>query len=129
MTTKIKPIAHWVNLLVFVSACLGIGWLGLTGLIYSSWFGIALLGALASLVLLSDLARSDSNKTITIENAESSMKKNSQREAYEAFVRSGESPVSPSEVDNPCSDGTYRTSAANAGWVFWQAAQASKIAN
>lgn len=87
------------------------------------------MGALASLVLLSDLEKSESNKTVTIKTVESSMEKNSQREAYEAFVRSGASPVPPSEVDNPCSDGTYRTSAANAGWVFWQAAQASNTPN
>jgi len=55
------------------------------------------------------------------------MNKNLQRQAYEAFVRSGASPVFPSEVDMPLTDGTYRTSAANAGWVFWQAAQAALI--
>lgn len=53
------------------------------------------------------------------------MNKNLQRAAYEAFVRSGASPVPPSEVDKPLADGSYRTSAANAGWVFWQAAQAA----
>jgi len=53
------------------------------------------------------------------------MSKDSQREAFEAFVRSGASPVPPSEVDKPLMDGTYRTSAANAAWVFWQAAQAA----
>lgn len=50
-----------------------------------------------------------------------------QRKDYEAFVRSGTSPVPATEVDNPLPDGSYRTSAANAGWVFWQAAQASLI--
>lgn len=53
------------------------------------------------------------------------MNENLQRQAYEAFVRSGASPVFPSEVDKPMADGSYRTSAANAGWVFWQAAQAA----
>lgn len=53
------------------------------------------------------------------------MKTNLQRAAYEAFVRSGASPVPPSEVEKPLADGTYRTSAANAGWVFWQAGQAA----
>lgn len=53
------------------------------------------------------------------------MSNNLQRAAYEAFVRSGASPVPASEVDKPLADGTYRTSAANAGWVFWQAAQAA----
>jgi hypothetical protein len=53
------------------------------------------------------------------------MNKNLQREAFEVFVRSGASPVPPSEVDRPLADGTYRTSAANAGWAFWQAAQAA----
>lgn len=51
------------------------------------------------------------------------MNKNPQREAFEAFVRSGNSPVPASEIEKPLVDGTYRTSAANAGWVFWQAAQ------
>jgi hypothetical protein len=50
-----------------------------------------------------------------------------ERKAFEAFVRSGTSPVPASEVDRPLPDGSYRTSAANAGWVFWQAAQASLI--
>jgi len=53
------------------------------------------------------------------------MNTNLQRAAYEAFVRSGESPFPPSEVDKPLADGTYRISAANAGWVVWQAAQAA----
>lgn len=53
--------------------------------------------------------------------------KQAQRDAYEAFVRSGTSPVPASEVDRPLPDGSYRTSAANAGWAFWQAAQASLI--
>ena len=53
------------------------------------------------------------------------MNKNPQREAFEAFVRSGASSVSPSEVDNPLADGTYRTSGANAAWAVWQAAQAA----
>lgn len=48
-----------------------------------------------------------------------------QRDAFEAFVRGGTSPVPASEVDRPLPDGSYRTSAANAGWAFWQAAQAS----
>lgn len=53
------------------------------------------------------------------------MNKNVQRAAYEAFVRSGASPVPRSEVEKPLADGSYRTSAANAGWVLWQAAQAA----
>lgn len=55
------------------------------------------------------------------------MNKQAQRDAYEAFVRSGTSPVPASEVDRPLPDGSYRTSAANAGWAFWQAAQASLV--
>ena len=55
------------------------------------------------------------------------MNKKLQREAFEAFVRSGASPVPPSEVDNPSADGSYRTSAANAGWAFWQAGQSAII--
>ena len=51
------------------------------------------------------------------------MNKNLQREAFEAFVRSGASPVPSNEVERPLFDGTYRTSAANAGWAFWRAAQ------
>lgn len=53
------------------------------------------------------------------------MRKNPQREAFEAFVRSGKSPVPPNEIEGPLADGSYRTSAANAGWAFWQAAQAA----
>jgi hypothetical protein len=45
----------------------------------------------------------------------------SQRAAFEAFVRSGKSPTPPSEIVRPLADGTYRTSAANAAWLFWQA--------
>lgn len=55
--------------------------------------------------------------------ANRNMSTNTQRAAFEAFVRSGNSPVPPSEIDRPLPDGSYRTSAANAGWVFWQAAQ------
>lgn len=54
-----------------------------------------------------------------------SMSMNSQRQEFELFVRSGASPVPPSEVDGPLANGTYRTSAANAGWAFWLAAQAA----
>jgi hypothetical protein len=53
------------------------------------------------------------------------MNKTPQQDAFEAFVRSGASSVSPSEVDNPLADGTYRTSGANAAWAMWQAAQAA----
>ncbi|MDQ1817767.1 hypothetical protein RBA41_31150 [Massilia sp. CCM 9210] len=52
------------------------------------------------------------------------MNMKSQHDAFEAFVRSGASPVPPSELERPLDDGSYRTSAANAGWAFWQAAQA-----
>ena len=55
------------------------------------------------------------------------MNTNVQRTAFEAFVRSGNSPVPPSEIERPLADGTYRTSAANAGWAFWQAATAKSI--
>lgn len=50
-----------------------------------------------------------------------------QRESFEAFVRSGASPVPPSEVEKPLPDGSYRTSGANNAWVFWQAAQANLV--
>ena len=64
--------------------------------------------------------RRESKKTI--------MNKNPERDAFEAFVRSGASPVPPSEIEKPLPDGSYRTSAANAGWAFWQAAQVAAIA-
>lgn len=57
----------------------------------------------------------------------STMSTNTQRTAFEAFVRSGKSPVPPSEIDRPLPDGSYRTSAANAGWVFWQAATKQQL--
>lgn len=55
------------------------------------------------------------------------MTANTQRATFEAFVRSGNSPVPPSEIERPIADGSYRTSAANAGWAFWQAATAKSI--
>jgi hypothetical protein len=48
-----------------------------------------------------------------------------QRAAYHAYVRSGKSPLPPNDVDDMLVDWTYRTTGANTGWVFWQAAQAA----
>jgi hypothetical protein len=50
-----------------------------------------------------------------------------QRAAFDAFVRNGNSPVPPSEIEKPIADGSYRTSAANAGLVFWRAATAKNV--
>jgi hypothetical protein len=52
--------------------------------------------------------RRESKKTI--------MNKNPERDAFEAFVRSGASPVPPSEIEKPLPD------------AFWQAAQVAAIA-
>jgi hypothetical protein len=125
MRAEIKLTAHQVDFIVFVTACFGISWLALTGLLFTSWWTLALFFALAALAFLSNPVASRSRNTETLGITECTIKKNPQREAYEAFVRSGASPVPPSEVEKPLADGSYRTSAANAGWVFWQAAQAA----
>lgn len=60
-------------------------------------------------------------------SAQVKLDEGNQRESFEAFVRSGASPVPPSEVEKPLPDGSYRTSGANNAWAFWQAAQANLV--